>query len=155
MERLHVEVRGDDEQPTLLLLHGFLSCNLQWEPNREPLSRHFRLAQAELWGHGKSPAPVAPDDYRVERYVEEFERIRAELGVSRWLVCGQSFGAGIMIRYALTHPEVLRGLVITNSRSALNDLAARSPQRDPAEFETIDPRSLPFHPVTPSASRPR
>jgi len=146
MERLHVEVLGGDERPALLLLHGFLSCNLQWEPNRELLSQHFRLVMAELFGHGKSPAPGDAADYRVERYVEEFERIRASLGVSRWLVCGQSFGAGVMIRYALAHPEALRGLVITNSRSALNDLAARSGRRDAADFEAIDPRSLPFHP---------
>ena len=146
MDRLNVELAGAAGRPPLLLLHGFLSCNLQWEPNRARLGERFRLVMAELWGHGKSPAPSDPADYRVERYVEELEHVRAKLGVSRWLVCGQSFGAGIMIRYALAHPRAVRGLVITNSRSALNDLAAREGSRDAADFERIEPRSLPFHP---------
>ena len=49
---LAFELVGLGERPPLLLLHGFMSSNLQWEPNRETLGRHFRLIAAELWGHG-------------------------------------------------------------------------------------------------------
>jgi pimeloyl-ACP methyl ester carboxylesterase len=144
---LHVEVEGSEEQPVLALLHGFMSSNLQWTPNRDALRGHFRLAAVELWGHGKSPAPRDPGCYRVERYVAELERIREELGVERWLVCGQSFGAGIAIRYALAHPQAVRGLVVTNSRSALNDVSREAREGGGLEFwEALDPRRLPFHP---------
>jgi pimeloyl-ACP methyl ester carboxylesterase len=147
MESLHFEVEGDASLPALALVHGFLSSRLQWSCNRERLREHFRLVAVELWGHGKSPTPLAPEAYRVERYVEELERIRSSLDARRWLVCGQSFGAGIAIRYALAHPEATRGLVVTNSRSAFNDVAEEAGgSGDLAAWQALDLRSLPLHP---------
>lgn len=147
MASLHFEVEGTELQPALLLLHGFMSSNLQWAPNRRGLGKRFRLVAVELWGHGKSPAPRDSDCYRVERYVAELEAIRKEVGAERWLVCGQSFGAGIAIRYALAHPHAVRGLIVTNSRSALNDVSREATASGGLDaWEALDSRRLPFHP---------
>ena len=48
VEHLHFEVDGDETRPALLLIHGFMSCSLQWSLNRERLGAHFRLVAAEL-----------------------------------------------------------------------------------------------------------
>ena len=147
VDHLHVQVEGDPGRPVLLLLHGFMSSNLQWALNREGLARHFRLAAAELWGHGKSPSPEEPACYGVDRYVAELEGIREQLGADHWYVCGQSFGAGIAIRYALAHPDRVAGLIVTNSRSALNDVSREAEGVGTLEaWEAIDPRRLPYHP---------
>ena len=53
-------------------------------------------------------------------YIDAFEAIRRELGVDRWVVCGQSFGAGLTIRYAHSHPAHVIGQIFTNSVSALS-----------------------------------
>lgn len=146
MPSLNVEVEGHGAQP-LLLLHGFMSSNLQWVPNRATLLEHFRLVCVELWGHGRSPAPRDPDLYRVDAYVAELERIRRRIGGEDWLMCGQSFGAGITIRYALAHPAVLRGLIVTNSRSALNDVSGEAGRMGGlADWQALDRRRLPLHP---------
>jgi len=141
-------VSGDPDKPALLLLHGFLSSNLQWDPNRDRLLDHFRLVEVELWGHGNAPAPDDPAAYAIEHYGDEFERMRGDLGVDRWLVCGQSFGAGIVIRYALDHPGSLARLVVTNSRSALNTAAADDGDGRGRidDWDAIDLRKLPYHP---------
>jgi pimeloyl-ACP methyl ester carboxylesterase len=147
MERLHVEVEGDEARPALLLIHGFMSCNLQWSRNCERLREHFLLVAVELWGHGGSPNPSDPARYAVEGYVEEFERIRERVGAERWYVCGQSFGAGIAIRYALVHPDRVAGLAITNSRSALNDVSGDAGRVGGLDaWKALDPRALPYHP---------
>ena len=146
---LPARVLGDPDRPALLLLHGFLSSNLQWAPNEAGLLEHFRLVEVELWGHGAAPAPDDPETYAIERYVDAFEEIRKELGLEDWLVCGQSFGAGIVIRYALDRPDSVRGLVITNSRSALNTAAADDDAGDGEridDWDAIDLRNLPYHP---------
>jgi pimeloyl-ACP methyl ester carboxylesterase len=143
---LNVEVDGHAAQPALLLLHGFMSSGLQWELNRDRLRRHFRLVVVELWGHGKSPAPEDPACYQVDRYLAELERIRADLGADQWLVCGQSFGAGIAIRYALANSERVAGLIVTNSRSALNDVSPDPAGGDLDRWVELDARSLPYHP---------
>ncbi len=73
----------------------------------------------ELWGHGRSPSPEDPALYHPDAYVSAFEAIRGELGADRWLVCGQSLGAALTLRYALAHPERVLRQVFTNSVSAL------------------------------------
>jgi pimeloyl-ACP methyl ester carboxylesterase len=147
MAGLNVEIHGSEEHPALVLLHGFLSSNLQWSPNREALQKHFRLVETELWGHGSSPAPRDPDRYAVSSYLSELEALRGRLGIDSWFVCGQSFGAGIAIRYALAHPRSVRALIVTNSRSALNDVTAEGESHGTYEaWKAMDLRALPFHP---------
>ena len=120
--KLHREVHGG-EGPYLLLVHGMLSGRSQWAPNLAALARVARPVVVELWGHGRSPAPEDPEFYRPDAFVRAFEEIRAELGVEQWLVCGQSLGAALTLRYALDHPERVAAHVFTNSVSALADEA--------------------------------
>jgi 2-succinyl-6-hydroxy-2,4-cyclohexadiene-1-carboxylate synthase len=118
--KLHVEVEPGGRGPHLLLVHGFLSSRAQWRPNLAALKQHVRPVIVELWGHGRSPVPEDPAAYRVTSYIDAFEAIRRELGVDRWVVCGQSFGAGLTIRYAHSHPAHVVGQIFTNSVSALS-----------------------------------
>lgn len=147
-EHLHVDVSGDPNAPALALVHGFLSSNLQWEPNRAVLQERFRLFEVELWGHGASPSPTDDDAHTIDRYLEELERIRRDHHVERWLVGGQSFSAGIAIRYGLNHPSCTLGVVFTNSRSGLAAPGEIPPRGRLTEEEHADfsARDLPMHP---------
>ncbi len=119
---LHVEVH-EGSGPYLLLVHGMLASRAQWLRNLQALSEVSRPVVVELYGHARSPSPEDPAAYRPEAYVQEFERIRESLGVERWLVCGQSLGAALTLRYALERPERVIAQVFTNSNSALADAA--------------------------------
>jgi 2-succinyl-6-hydroxy-2,4-cyclohexadiene-1-carboxylate synthase len=99
---------------------GPTSSRAQWRPNLAALKQHVRPVIVELWGHGRSPVPGNPAAYRVTSHIDAFEAVRRELGVDRWLVCGQSFGAGLTIRYAHSHPAHVIGQIFTNSVSALS-----------------------------------
>lgn len=147
MSQLHYETHGSADNPALLLVHGFLSSNAQWLPNIESLSTRFHLVTAELWGHGQSPLPDG--DLTVERYLNAFEHIRGQLAIEHWGVIGQSYAAGIAIRYAIAHPARVDGLMITNSRSALGNLEANGPKRSQQPIgEVLDNnRHLPIHPI--------
>jgi pimeloyl-ACP methyl ester carboxylesterase len=120
--RLHWEVHGGSG-PFLLLVHGLLSGRSQWLPNLPALRTVARPVIVELWGHGRSPAPLDFCLYHPDRYVELFDEIRKALGAQRWFLCGQSLGAALTLRYALEHPERVLGQVFTNSTSALADAA--------------------------------
>jgi 2-succinyl-6-hydroxy-2,4-cyclohexadiene-1-carboxylate synthase len=115
---IHYEVH-DGAGPYLLLVHGMLASRAQWRLNLDALSRVSRPVVVELLGHGRSCTPEDPDAYRPEGYVAAFERIRESLGVERWVVCGQSLGGALTLRYALDHPERAAAQVFTNSNSAL------------------------------------
>jgi len=109
----------EGQGPPLLLVHGMLSSRAQWRDNVAALSAVCRPVVVELFGHGRSPSPSDPLRYRPEGYVASFERIRRELGVERWPVCGQSLGGALTLRYALDRPERVTAHVFTNSNSAL------------------------------------
>jgi 2-succinyl-6-hydroxy-2,4-cyclohexadiene-1-carboxylate synthase len=111
--------------PYLLLVHGILSSRAQWMLNLEALAKIARPVVVELWGHGRSPAPEMPDPYRPEGYVKAFEQIRSCLGISEWLLCGQSLGAALTLKYALDHPQRIIAQVITNTTSGLREIKNR------------------------------
>ncbi|HTO09839.1 MAG TPA: alpha/beta hydrolase [Myxococcota bacterium] len=144
---LHVESRGRKDRPALLLLHGLLSSNLQWELQRPAFDDAFRWHAAELWGHGGSPAPIDPPAYSADGYVGAFEALRRALGLERWIVVGQSLGAGLMLRYALDHPEAVRGIVLTNSLSAFSEVGSALHSPTLEDVRALDLRTLPVHPT--------
>ena len=148
--------------PFLLLVHGILSSRAQWILNLEALSKIARPVVVELLGHGRSPAPESPEPYRPEGYIQGFEKIRRQLGVSKWLVGGQSLGAALTLRYALDHPGSFLAHLITNSMSAfreIDDLEAEAKRADYFAKWLLEqgPEGLtkiPVHPVNARFLRP-
>ena len=132
---LHVDVHPG-AGPPLLLAHGICSSRAQWRPNLAALAEVCTPVVVELLGHGRSQSPDDPAEYRVEAYIERFEAIRADLGAERWAICGQSFGAGLTLNYALTHPDRISAQIFTNSASALGPRRPAVPE--PVRAERID-----------------
>src|SRR5262245_23879114 len=144
--------------PYVLMVHGFLSSRAQWRLNLEALASVVRPVVVELWGHGRSPAPADPASYYPEAYIAALDQIRVQLGVERWCLCGQSFGAALTLRYALAYPERVIAQVFTNSSAALADtdwVKARraSALQQAAEIERDGHAALVRLPVHPSHAR--
>ncbi len=129
---LHYEVHQGNG-PHILMLHGVLSSREQWSLNVPALQKVSRPVLVELLAHGRSAAPEEPEHYHPDAYVRAFEAIREKLGVERWFICGQSFGAGLTLRYALCHPERVLAQVFTNSYSALADQETMAMYRNNSE----------------------
>lgn len=117
--RLNYDQCGPDGAECVLLVHGHLSSRNHWRPNLGALGEAYRLITVDLPAHGLSPAPADPDAYRVEAIVDALDGLRAELGVSDWHLIGQSFGAGVVLKYGLIHPETVRSVIFTNANRAL------------------------------------
>jgi len=154
---LHFEVHGR-EGPYLLLVHGFLSSRAHWLLNIEGLSAFYRPVVVELLGHARSPSPDAAAPYAPDAYVAEFEAIRESLGAERWLICGQSLGAALTLRYSLEHPDRVMAQVFTNSNSALagGDWAQRVMPVMEAQAQQLEREgraALDNHPFRPTRSR--
>jgi 2-succinyl-6-hydroxy-2,4-cyclohexadiene-1-carboxylate synthase len=148
---LHVEVDGNPDGVPMVLLHGFLSSNHQWDLNRERLGAVHRLYLVELLGHGRSQAPDDADAYRPATVLAEIDRVREAHGIARWWVVGQSFGGAIAARYCLAHPGQVLGFVFTNSRAMFGGGPRPSRPAPAAPDVAIAPaaglRALPIHPI--------
>ena len=132
----HFELHDQGHGPHVMFLHGFLSSRAQWRPNLPGLTPFCRPVVVELLGHGRSPAPADPAAYTVDSYLAAFEEIRRRVGAERWAVCGQSFGAGLAVHYALRFPERVPGLIFTNSLSAMTPPG--NPEREAQQRQRIE-----------------
>lgn len=151
MITLHVQA-DPPGRPPLLLVHGFLSSRNHWQLNG--LSDAFRCIRVDLPGHGRSPAPDDPALYHPDALVGALEAVRRDLGIDRWFICGQSFGAGLTLRYALSHPDRVTAQCFTNANAALReawtpDLLAAHESRiaSVAQGGHAALRRFPYHPA--------
>lgn len=126
-------IGGDAGKDHLLLVHGLLSSRNHWAGNVERLSERYNLVVVDLPAHGSSAAPLDSEAWHPDAMVAGLDAIRAHLGVDRWFICGQSFGAGITIRYALSHPARIIAQAFTNARTAFRDEAEPSEHAARAE----------------------
>jgi pimeloyl-ACP methyl ester carboxylesterase len=154
---LYFDVHGTNG-PYLLLVHGFLSSRAHWLLNLDALSGFCRPVVVELLGHARSPTPEDPGPYAPEAYGAEFEAIRKSIGAERWLICGQSLGAALTLRYSLDHPDHVIAQVFTNSNSALagDDWAARVMpimEAQARQLQSDGRAALDNHPFRPTRSR--
>lgn len=133
---------------TLVLIHGFMSSNTQWDLNRDALAERVRLILVEQIGHGRSPGPDDIDAYGRGPMLGGLEAIREQLGIERWWVGGHSLGGAVSLRYALTHPDRVKGVAFTNTRAAFGLERHRAANEGPRITDGIESlRDLPFHPI--------
>lgn len=115
---LHYDADAPSGKPALLLVHGLLSSRNHWHPNLDRLRQVFRTIRVDLPGHGLSPALA---DLHPDRLVQALDELRQQLGLPNWSICGQSFGAGLTLRYALTRPDRVLLHIFTNATVAVSD----------------------------------
>ena len=152
---LYFEVHGETGYP-VLLMHGFLSSRAHWIPNLPALiDNGFRPIVLELLGHGNSNTPDAPEQYHPQHYVQQFEAIRETLGIERWLLCGQSLGAALVLNYAYTCPERTTALAFTNSRAVMMEPTERKEALEAFQREVAEKgqRIIAESPMNPARSR--
>ncbi|MCR4265165.1 alpha/beta fold hydrolase [Nitratireductor sp. ZSWI3] len=150
---LTFEADPESHRPPLLLVHGLLSSRRHWLPNRA-LSETFRLIRVDLPAHGASRPPSRSEDARPEALARALDAVRETLGIARWYLCGQSFGAGLSLRYALDFPDRCIAHAFTNGNAALR---AAWPDKARSENEELCSRiatqghtairDLPYHPA--------
>lgn len=116
--KFHFIDDGQIEKVPLLMVHGFLSSHRHWEPNLA-LGEGFRLIRVDLPAHGAAPDLRPDDEMSPAAMVRALDELRADLGIDRWCLCGQSFGAGLTLRYALDYPRAAIAQVFTNANAAL------------------------------------
>lgn len=73
---------------------------------------------------GATPAEQAEylTHFRADSIVRDLELIRADLGVQRWSLLGQSFGGFTSLTYLSLAPEGLREVLITGGLAPVNNL---------------------------------
>ena len=111
---VHYRDQGPKDRPVIVLVHGYGASLQAWEPWVARLDSDYRVITLDLPGHGLTRAPKGIDPAGLD-YVAVVDAVTARLGVSKFVLGGNSMGGGVAWAYALAHPQKLDGLILVDA----------------------------------------
>jgi len=103
---------GDKNSPTIVLLHGFPSSSHMFRDLIPKLAENFHIIAPDYIGFGYSDAPSVSDfEYTFDNladHIEEF--LFSALGLKKFSIYVQDYGAPIGYRIAFKHQDAIEGI---------------------------------------------
>jgi pimeloyl-ACP methyl ester carboxylesterase len=107
---------GPADAPVLLLLHGFPSSSRMFDPLLGRLSDRFHLIAPDFPGFGHSDWPdPAKFGYTFDRIATVIDHFTEQLGLNKYHLYFQDYGADVGMRMVIAHPQRLASLIIQNA----------------------------------------
>lgn len=112
--------------PVLVLVHGLGGIVENWYRNLVPLSKGRRVYAVDLPGFGRTDkVPLVGDLNDLVRFLGDFLNA---LGIETASFAGNSLGGGLILQYAVWHPDRVEKLILVDNagfgREVLLDLRA-------------------------------
>ncbi|MBC8496820.1 MAG: alpha/beta hydrolase [Anaerolineales bacterium] len=112
--RIHTLVAGAEENPPLILLHGYPSNSQLWRRCIPPLADHFRVYAPDLPGYGQSDKPLDVEydlDYSVHFLLGFYDA----LGLEQAGLVVHDVGGMLGLGFAARHPERVTRFVVMDT----------------------------------------
>ncbi|HEX4097692.1 MAG TPA: alpha/beta hydrolase, partial [Caulobacteraceae bacterium] len=118
-QRLYYEDTGGDG-PVVVFSHGLFMDHAMFAPQVEALKGRYRCITWDERGHaGTASDTLAPFSYYDS--ADDLAALLAHLGIERAVLAGMSQGGFLSLRCALTHPEIVRALVLIDTQAGVED----------------------------------
>lgn len=109
---------GPRDAPVLLLLHGYPTSSHMFRHLIPALADDYRIIAPDHLGFGRSSAPSADEfAYSFDALAEVTAEFLAALGLTRYTVYVQDYGAPIAWRLALANPSSIEGVITQNGNA--------------------------------------
>ncbi|HQY62997.1 MAG: alpha/beta hydrolase [Myxococcales bacterium] len=133
----------EGEGPPIVLIHDFLSSQLEWDHVRPLLAASMRVVALDLPGFGASESPD-PLKYRYtfDGFADSVTDVIAALGLGRVSICGRGMGAAVALTLAASHPDLIDCVVLVAphvypSRARFFERLAEVPFLGPLLFKQV------------------
>ncbi|HXT93884.1 MAG TPA: alpha/beta fold hydrolase [Trebonia sp.] len=114
-QRLFYREAGPVEAPVVVLLHGFPASSFMFRDLIPELADRYHVIAPDLLGFGFSDAPPASEfTYTFDALTGLTAGLLAQLGVTRYAIYVQDYGAPVGWRLALAHPEAISAIITQN-----------------------------------------
>jgi len=114
-QRLFFRQAGDPEAPAVVLLHGFPTSSYMFRHLLPLLADRYHVIAPDHLGFGLSDAPTVEDfDYTFDALTALTAGLLATLGVDRYAMYVQDYGAPIGWRLALGDPAAITAIITQN-----------------------------------------
>lgn len=109
---------GPKDAPTVLLLHGFPTSSHMFRNLIPALADTQHIVAPDYPGFGNSSMPAVNEfDYTFDNLARVMEKFTEAIGLSRYTLYLQDYGAPVGFRLAVKHPERVQALVIQNGNA--------------------------------------
>jgi pimeloyl-ACP methyl ester carboxylesterase len=116
---------GDPSAPTIVLLHGFPSSSHEFRMLIPALADRFHLIAPDYPGFGYSDAPAPPSyGYTFDHLADSIDGLLAQLGVGRFALYVQDYGAPVGYRLATRHPDAITAIIVQNGIAYTDGLSS-------------------------------
>jgi pimeloyl-ACP methyl ester carboxylesterase len=117
---------GSTTNPTIVLLHGFPSSSHMFRELIPQLASHFHVVAPDYLGFGYTDAPAATDfQYTFDSITAQIEELLfTTLGLKKFSIYVQDYGAPVGFRIASRHPEAIEGIVVQNGNAYMEGISA-------------------------------
>jgi len=103
----------------ILFIHGAGGGQYTWSYQKGFFGKRFNPIIIELPGHGESGGEGEDE---IGKYAEDIHAFLKTLGLQKAFLVGHSMGGAIVQTLALTHPEVIKGIVLVGTGAKLKVL---------------------------------
>ncbi|MGB6686636.1 MAG: alpha/beta hydrolase [Terracidiphilus sp.] len=116
---------GSTTNPTIVLLHGFPSSSHMFRDLIPQLANHFHVVAPDYLGFGYSDAPAATHfQYNFDNITAQIEELLfTTLGLKKFSIYVQDYGAPVGFRIASRHPEAIEGIVVQNGNAYMEGIS--------------------------------
>src|SRR4030088_3404783 len=109
---------GPADGPVVLLLHGFPTSSHMFRNLIPALADRYRVIAPDYPGYGQSAmSDRATFAYTFDRFGALVDGLLDRLGVTRYAMYVMDYGAPVVWRLALKHPERVTGLIVQNGNA--------------------------------------
>ncbi|WP_422755555.1 alpha/beta fold hydrolase [Micromonospora sp. WMMD708] len=116
--RVFYREAGDPAQPTIVLLHGYPTSSFMFRELIPELAGDFHVIAPDHLGFGLSDAPPADTfTYSFDALSRITAKLLADLGIQRYTIYVQDYGAPIGWRLALSDPSAINGIISQNGNA--------------------------------------
>ena len=110
--RIFYREAGDPAKPAIVLLHGYPTSSFMFRELIPRLAGDFHVIAPDHLGFGLSDAPPATEfDYTFDALTGITAALLAQLGIERYAIYVQDYGAPIGWRLALSDPAAITAIV--------------------------------------------
>jgi pimeloyl-ACP methyl ester carboxylesterase len=109
---------GPKDAPTLLLLHGFPTSSQMFRNLIPLLADKYHVVAPDYPGYGQSDAPpVDKFAYSFDHLASIVDKFTEQIGLSKFALYVQDYGAPIGYRIATAHPERVTAIIVQNGNA--------------------------------------
>jgi pimeloyl-ACP methyl ester carboxylesterase len=122
--KLFYREAGNPGAPTIVLLHGYPSSSHMFRELIPKVSDQLHVIAPDYVGFGYSDAPSASEfTYTFDNLAEHVEELLFDtLGLKRFSIYVQDYGAPVGFRIASKHPDAIEAIVVQNGNAYLEGI---------------------------------